>query len=108
MKFSQIGMAVAACLSLTSGAVSALEYNQSVVTVAMWQNSSGYWFACGPTQCLASGYDDPEKAFELVTGRNDGSYAHIGDYGRCRVFQAQRETESYENSARRAIDRAKC
>lgn len=105
---NRILLSAVTCLTFTTGAAKALEFNPNVVTVAVWENSSGFWFACGPVQCLAFGQKDPDDAFDLVTGDRDGSYSHIGDYGRCRVFQAQRETESYENSARRAIDRAKC
>ena len=82
---------------LASGA-SAFEYYSHLPLAFTWQNKHGYWFACGPVQCLLTGYGSEEEAFGLVQHDRHGPFNHIGTFGRCFVYQGEGTLESWDNS----------
>jgi hypothetical protein len=54
--------------------------------VLTWQNKAGYWFACGPVQCLQMGEASEEKALDYVLVEGRHSYTYQDKYGRCNRY----------------------
>ena len=69
-------------------AVPAIEYYEDRPLMFTYQNKAGYWFGCGPTQCLQTGYRSEESAISKIDGYKKGEYSYLGSYGRCDVYQA--------------------
>ncbi|WP_417658188.1 hypothetical protein [Pseudidiomarina sp.] len=83
---------------------SAIAGNGVVIT---WQNSSGYWFACGPVQCSSSGSRSEEEAMSYVIHEDKHGVSFRNKSGRCYLYDAS-NVESYENSAEKVYRLAKC
>ncbi|WP_422354223.1 hypothetical protein [Roseivirga pacifica] len=67
-----------------------------------WQNSSGYWFAVGPTQALWAGERSQEKALEYVIGskaKRYGEVTKIQTCGKFTVYSLGVDYESYDTDA---------
>lgn len=91
-----------------ASAQSASQLDPRLNTVALWQSSNGLWRACGPVQCLVTGYDEAGEAFDLVAQDSASEYVLRGSIGRCRMYQSGNPTPSWHNSAQRVLDRARC
>lgn len=73
-----------------------------------WQNSKGWWFACGPVQCTSVGVRTEEKALDYVT--NDDRHGIQNTYqkhGRCHIYRIN-GMESWDKSANWVRDKSKC
>ncbi len=72
-----------------------------------WQNKAGYWFACGPIQCIYAGEKSEEKALNYVLSDYSHSSAYKNKYGRCNQYIVS-GVKSYEYSVSKVERLAKC
>lgn len=89
-------------------AQSAAQIDARLNTVALWQSSNGQWRGCGPSQCVSTGYDSAGTVFGLVAPDSASEYVLRGSIGRCRMYQSGNQTQSWQNSAQRVLDLARC
>ncbi|WP_287605071.1 hypothetical protein [Thiothrix sp.] len=75
--------------------------------VLTWKNKAGYWFACGPVQCLATGYDSEREAINLVHNDRRHDLRAIHDYRDCGRYVVS-EIESYDFSSEKVERLSKC
>lgn len=107
--------ALGACFALGAMALpqgasaqSAAQLDARLNTVALWQSSNGQWRGCGPSQCVSTGYDSSGTVFGLVAPDSISEYVLRGSIGRCRMYQSGNVTPSWQNSAQRVLDLARC
>lgn len=81
----------------------ALDYLTEKPLLFTYQNSSGYWFSCGPVQCISVGTKDQQEAIDLVTHNTHGNLEVIGYFGKCTVYQGDGELPSYDNQTSRIV-----
>lgn len=94
-----------------SGAtVSALSYQTNSPLMFTYQNDAGYWFGCGPVQCINSGDGTEAKAKTYLAQSWHGSFHFIGSYGRCKVYSGNGSLTAGDNSPNRlmSIAEGKC
>jgi len=76
-------------------------------TVLTWQNSAGFWFACGPVQCIQAGEKTEQKAMSYVLNENYHYASFVGGYYRCNRYSVS-GLKSYDNSSEKVQRLAKC
>ena len=50
-----------------------------------WKTKNGGWRACGPVQCLQTGYKTENEALSKVVGYYSATYST--KYGRCNMYK---------------------
>lgn len=69
-----------------------------------FRDKLGYWFGCGSTQCLITGYDAEEEAFGLIDGYEPEPWHFVGSYGRCRVYRGMGDLGPGANTTAWIVD----
>ena len=85
-----LGLAV----PFVSGPAQAFQYDTKNQLAFTWKNKHGWWFACGPVQCIDSGEKTEEEALGYVIKNAD----FIGHSGRCLIYQNDREVSGGDYS----------
>lgn len=100
-------LCVAVALAPTKAA--AVSYDPNKPLVYLYQNKAGFWFGCGPSQCLLSGWDTYPEAFEHVVPARleEGDWQRLGTSGRCTFYQGEGELESYDRQPERIMRSAR-
>lgn len=75
--------------------------------VLTWQNSAGYWFACGPVQCIQGGEKTEKEAMDLVLQKHHSESYH-DQFGKCTRYIVTAGMQSWDNSAEKVERLAKC
>lgn len=74
--------------------------------VLTWQNQAGYWFACGPVQCIQAGEKSEDVAIDRVT-QDHHDLSYHDRFGRCNKYIVM-SLKSWDNSAEKVERLAKC
>ena len=102
-KITTIALASILLTSLSTTAYS-FNYNDDEPMMFTFHNSSGYWFGCGPVQCIYGAGDKiEEKTMDLMSHDSHGSWSRIGFYGKCKVYSGNGDLESYSNQPKKLI-----
>ena len=74
--------------------------------VLTWQNKHGFWFACGPVQCIQAGEKTEEKAMDYVL-QDHHSITYDYKFGRCKQYIVD-GMKPWDASAEKVKRRAHC
>lgn len=74
--------------------------------VLTWQNQAGYWFACGPVQCIQGGEETEGEAMDLVLQKHHTESYH-DRFGKCNRYLVD-GMKSWDNTAEKVERLAKC
>jgi hypothetical protein len=102
-KIATITLASILLTSLSTTAYS-FNYSDDEPMIFTYQNKAGYWFGCGPVQCI-NGYGDKieEETMDLMAHDDHGSWSRIGFNGRCKVYSGSGDLNSYDNQPKKLI-----
>jgi len=110
MKLNMKNLSKLATLSFTSvilfaasSATFAFDYYDDKPLLFTYQNNSGYWFACGPVQCLQAGEGSEELVIDRVTQDWHGPTKWAGNYGKCSAYLGKGELKSWDKQPSRII-----
>lgn len=101
----KLALAAAAFVATYSGPAQAFDYWTNKPLMFMFQNSKGYWFGCGPVQCVWSGDKDANKTFGYLTQDWHGHFQQIATYGRCTVYQSNGELRGGDHTPEWVVGR---